>query len=194
MTLKTNKVCCCCLFVADVEAEGLFFVVLLGDHEALEMLPIDHAAIDLELAEGGVNLVGGEFFSPGHQRVAEHLCVDLTVDLEGLERSHDDIVIVSSSGHLLCEECHHLGEVDGTRGLSDHVSTITVADRLTDRREGRLEVGSSDDSILVVVNDTESLLELLDLLLAEEGEDVGAALLGLLGSFRRHLVILVILS
>lgn len=35
-------------------------------------------------------------------------------------------------------------------------------------REGRLEVGSSDDSILVVVNDTESLLELLDLLLAEK--------------------------
>ena len=51
--------------------------------------------------------------------------------------------------------------------------------------EGLLEVGGGYDAVLVVVDDAERLLELLDLLLAEQGEDVRARLLGLLGSFRR---------
>ena len=38
--------------------------------------------------------------------------------------------------------------------------------------EGLLEVGGSDDAVLVVVDDAEGLLELLDLLLGEQGEDV----------------------
>ena len=50
----------------------------------------------------------------------------------------------------------------------------------TDRGEGLLEVVGSDDAVLVGVDDAEGLLELLDLLLAEEREDVGARLLGLL--------------
>ena len=51
-------------------SDGLFFV-LLGHHEAFEMLTVDHAAVDLELAEGVVDLVGGELLTPGHQGVAE---------------------------------------------------------------------------------------------------------------------------
>jgi len=50
--------------------------------------------------------------------------------------------------------------------------------------EGSLEVVGSDDAVLVGVDDAEGLLELLDLLLAEEGEDVRPWLLGLL-SLRR---------
>jgi hypothetical protein len=46
--------------------------------------------------------------------------------------------------------------------------------------EGSLEVVGSDDAVLVGVDDAEGLLELLDLLLAEEGEDVRPGLLGLL--------------
>merc|ERR1712179_717323 len=39
------------------------FIVLLGNHEALEMLPVDHAAVNLELAEGVIDL-GALNFSP----------------------------------------------------------------------------------------------------------------------------------
>ena len=50
--------------------DGLF-VVLLGDHDALEVLRVDHASVDLELAEGVVDLVARELLAPGHQRMAE---------------------------------------------------------------------------------------------------------------------------
>merc|ERR1712024_312863 len=47
---------------------------------------------------------------------------------------------------------------------------LGVADGAADALEGLLEVGGSDDAVLVVVDDAEGLLELLDLLLAEQGE------------------------
>ena len=55
---------------------------------------------------------------------------------------------------------------------------------LTNRRKDSLEVVGCDDAVLVDVDDAKGLLELLDLLLAEQGEDVRAGLLGLL-SFGR---------
>jgi len=171
-----------------VVVDEVLFFFLFGHHETLEMFSVNHAAINLELTEGIVNLVGSEFLPPGHQGVSEHLCVDLAVDLKGFEGPDDDIIVVRSSGHLLSEECDHLGEVDGSWGLSHHVSSITVTYRTSDTLEGGLEVGGGDDAVLVVVDDAECLLELLDLFLAEQGEDVGARLLGLLGSFVGHLV------
>ena len=88
-----------------------------------------------------------------------------------------------TSGHLLCEESDHLGEVDGSRGLPDQVVGLGVWDGSTDADEGGLQIVGGDDAILVNVDDAESLLELLDLFLTEQGEDVGTRLLGLLWSF-----------
>jgi hypothetical protein len=136
------------------------------------VLGVDHPPVDLELTESIVDLVGAEFLAPGHQGVTEHLGVDLPVDFEGLKGSHDDVVIVGTSGHLLGEECDHLGEVDGAGRLAHHVARFTVADGPPDGGEGSLEVGRSDDAVLVIVDDAESLFKLLNLFLAEEGEDV----------------------
>jgi len=75
-------------FFLDGEILGesdLFLVILLGDHDALQVLGVDHPAVDLELAEGVVDLVGGELLTPGHQRVPEHFGVNLSVDFEGFE-------------------------------------------------------------------------------------------------------------
>ena len=61
-------------FFLDGEILGesdLFLVILLGDHDALQVLGVDHPAVDLELTEGVVDLVGGELLTPGHQRVPE---------------------------------------------------------------------------------------------------------------------------
>jgi len=75
-------------FFLDGEILGesfLFLAILLGDHDALQVLGVDHAAVDLELAEGVVDLVGGELLTPGHQRVPEHFGVNLSVDFEGFK-------------------------------------------------------------------------------------------------------------
>merc|ERR1711936_323098 len=50
-----------------IEREILFLPVLLGHHDALEVLGVDHPAVDLELAEGVVDLVRRELLTPGHQ-------------------------------------------------------------------------------------------------------------------------------
>merc|ERR1712116_71205 len=39
----------------------------------------------IPMAEGVVNLVGGELLTPGHQRVPEHFGVNLSVDFEGFK-------------------------------------------------------------------------------------------------------------
>ena len=84
-----------------------------------------------------------------------------------------------TSGHLFCEEHDHLCEVNGSRGLGEHALGLTVGDGLADGGEGGDDVGGGQETVLVCVHDTEGFLELLDLPLAEEGEDVGATLLSL---------------
>ena len=49
----------------------LFLAVLLGHHDALEVLGIDHASVNLELAESVVDFVRWELLTPGHQWVPE---------------------------------------------------------------------------------------------------------------------------
>ena len=69
-------------FFLDGEILGesfLFLAILLGDHDALQVLGVDHPAVDLELAEGVVNLVGGELLTPGHQRVPEPVEEEISV-------------------------------------------------------------------------------------------------------------------
>ena len=81
---------------------------------------VDHAAVDLELGEGIVDLAGGELVAEGHQLSSEGLGVNLAVLLESLEGSQDDIVIVRAAGHLGGEEGDHLGEVHGAIDLIEH--------------------------------------------------------------------------
>ena len=54
-----------------IEREILFLAVLLCHHDALEVLCVDHPAVDLELAESVVDLVRRELLAPGHQWVPE---------------------------------------------------------------------------------------------------------------------------
>ena len=49
----------------------LFLGVLLGDHESLEVVGVDLAAVDHELGEGLVDLLLAELVAPGHQGVLE---------------------------------------------------------------------------------------------------------------------------
>ena len=82
---------------------------------------VNHAAVDLELGEGIVDLGGGELVAEGHEGVSEGLSVDLAVHLEGLEGLQDGFVVVGTAGHLGGEEGDHLGEVHGSVSLIKHV-------------------------------------------------------------------------
>merc|ERR1719352_1829348 len=93
----------------------LFFSFLLGNHKGFQVLGIDHSSVNLEFPEGIINFGAGEL-----------LTVDLSVNFESFEGSHNDIIVISSAGHLLCKEGDHLGEVDGSWGLTDHVVGLSV--------------------------------------------------------------------
>jgi len=140
---------------------------------------VDHSTVNLELSEGIIDFTGRELVAKGHELSSEGLGVDLSVLLESLEGSQDDIVIIGASSHLGGEESDHLGEVHGSINLVKHGLSVTAADALSVGTEGSHEVGGGEKSVLVSIHDTESLLELLDGGVGERFEDV---------SFLRHLV------
>ena len=89
------------------------------------MSGVDHATVDLELAEGIVDLAGGELVTEGHEGVSEGLGVNLAVDFKGFEGLEDGFVVVSAAGHLGGEEGDHLGKVHGSISLIKHALEIT---------------------------------------------------------------------
>jgi len=133
---------------------------------------VDHATVDLELAEGIVDLAGGELVTEGHEGVSEGLGVNLAVDFKGFEGLEDGFVVVSAAGHLGGEEGDHLGEVHGSVHLVEHSLCLSTTDVLAVSAEGSDEVGGGQESVLVGVHDAKGLLELLDGRVGEGVEDV----------------------
>jgi len=133
---------------------------------------VNHAAVDLELGEGIVDLGGGELVAEGHQLGSEGLGVDLAVLLESLEGSEDDIVIIGTTSHLGGEKGDHLGEVHGSINLIEHSLGITTTNALSMGSKGGHEVGGGEEAVLVSIHDTKSLLELLDGRVGEGLEDI----------------------
>merc|ERR1712066_1046279 len=120
------------------------------------MYGINHTILNKEFTECVVYFRCAKFVTKGHKGVFEHVCVDFAVDFEGIESLEDGIVIISTSGHLLCE-------IDGSGGLCEHALGLTVGDGFADRAESSDNVRGRQETILVCVHDTERLLELLDL-------------------------------
>jgi len=134
---------------------------------------VNHATVDLELAEGIVDLAGGELVTEGHEGVSEGLGVNLAVDFKGFEGLEDGFVVVSAAGHLGGEEGDHLGEVHGSVSLIKHALGLTAGDIFAMVSESSHEIISGEETVLVDVHDTESLLELLDGRVGEGVENVG---------------------
>merc|ERR1719244_1607413 len=147
------------------------FLSLRG-HQAFEVGSVDHAAVDLELSECVVDLGGGELVAEGHEGVSEGFSIDLAVDLEGLKRLDDGLVVVGAAGHLASEQGDHLGEVHGSVGLIQHALGLSAADGFAVVGESSGKVRSAEESIFVNVHDAEGLLELLDGGVGEGVEDV----------------------
>merc|ERR1719402_205240 len=97
----------------------------------------------------------------------------LSFILEALERCEDDIVIIGSTRHLGGEQCHHLGEVHGSIHFVQHGLSLSSSNVLAIGSKGRDQVRGGQETVLVCVHDSESLLELLDGGVGEGVEDVG---------------------
>jgi len=134
---------------------------------------VDHATVDLELAEGIVDLAGGKLVTEGHEGVSEGLSVNFAIDFKSFKGLEDGFVVVSAAGHLGGEEGDHLGEVHGSISLIKHALGLTAGDIFAMVSEGSHEIISGEKAVLVDVHDTESLLELLDGRVGEGVENVG---------------------
>merc|ERR1712235_174053 len=99
---------------------NLLLFLLDGNEESDNLLGLDHVVfINLKLAEDIINLSLGHLVSPGHQSVLEHLGVNLSVHVVGLESLDDEVIgVVSVSGHLLLEHLDHVLVGAGTTDLT----------------------------------------------------------------------------
>ena len=70
------------------------------------------------------------------------------------------------------------GEVDGSRGVGEHLLQFLLGGDAAQLVVGGAKVALAKDAILVAIHQLESLLELGHLLLAEHGEDVAAGASG----------------
>lgn len=62
-----------------------------------------------------------------------------------------------TSGHPGGEEGQQLGEVDGSRGLSDHLLKLLVGGKTAQAVEGGTQIVLADNAILVLVHQLEGL-------------------------------------
>ena len=154
-------------------------VLLSADQQLQHAGHVDLAlVVDVELVEGLVHLLGGELLAPGHQRVPERVAVDGAVALvERLESLDDDVVVVGLAGLSAGEHGEQHGEVDGARRVRQHLLDLLLRGDAADDVEGAADVRVVQDAVLVGVHQLEALLELIDLLLGEAGEDAAALLL-----------------
>merc|ERR1711973_935523 len=121
---------------------GCFLLLLLlllllaaaGDEESDHSLALEEAVVvDLELAEDIVNLSLVKLVAEVHQCVAEHLSLNLALDLVGLESAHDQVIrIIGTSSHLLLEHLDHSVECASTSDLAQHVVEFPMRHELAD--------------------------------------------------------------
>jgi len=149
-------------------------------HDAGEFAVVEFATSGLDLVEHLGNLGLGETVG-----------LDTTVAEEGLDgidahlaggggveqvpAGHDGLLGVGS-GHLLTEELEEHLEVEGTGGLGDHGAQGTLVAGLAHDSMQSDKVIDLNNTVSILIEESEDLLELFDLSLIEhlEGLGVGA--------------------
>lgn len=87
---------------------------------------------------------------------------------------------MDTSGLPLGEHGQQHGEVDGSRGIVEHLIELLLGADAAQLVVGGTQVVLAQDAILVAVHQLEALLEFSHLLLAEHGEDIAAGTADLL--------------
>merc|ERR1719511_50282 len=170
--------CWCFLFLLLL----LLLLAAAGDKESNHSLALKEAiVINLELAEDVVNFSLGELVAKVQKCVAEHLSLNLALNLVGLESAHDQVIrIIGASSHLFLEHLDHVVECASASDLRQHVVEFSLRHELANVVESSTDVVLGDGAILVDVHQLEALLIHLELLLGE-ASIVALAHFGVLG-------------
>merc|ERR1711992_486675 len=148
---------------------NLLLLLLDGDEESNNFLGLDHVVfINLKLTEDIINLSLGHLVSPGHQSVLEHLGVNFSVHVVGLESLDNEVIgVVAVSGHLLLEHLDHVLVGAGTANLTKKTVKLRLGHEDTNVVESSTEIIFVQGSIFVDVHQLEAVLVHLELLLGE---------------------------
>lgn len=181
ITKGSTKIC----FKLWSQTDFVSLVVVLFSpmlEDARELQVVEHAVlVDRRLPEHLVNVLVGEAISHAGEQLPQALLVDAAhiVLVEAGKGVLDDVLWVGALQPVPEQRQEH-GEVDGAGSLVHHALQVRVLGVLAQRREHVVEVLFADESVPVLINHVESLLELLDLRLVEHGEDIGRRALGAL--------------
>jgi len=146
-----------------------------------ELGVVKHPVLDGSLAVHLIHIVVSEPFPHGGQQFPETVLMDepAVVVVKAPKGVLDDVFRVGALEALPKQGEEH-GEVDGSGSLVHHALQVIVGGVLAQGSQHVVEVLLVDEPIPVLVNHVEGLLELLDLVLVEHGEDVGSGPLGAL--------------
>merc|ERR1712228_152281 len=171
---------------------GRFFsfgFFLDSNEEANDILRFDHVVfINLKFTKDVINLSLGHLVSPGHESMLEHLGVNLSFLVVGLESLDNKIIrVISISSHLFLEHLDHVVIGACTSNLTKETVKFSLSHEDTNIVKGTTEVVFVDGTILVDVHKLEAVLVHLELLLGEATfilslAHLGYELLLLLGS------------
>merc|ERR1719400_955267 len=138
-----------------------------------ELVVVEHAILDGRLPVHLVHIVIGEPVANGREQLPQSVFVDQAniVLIEATEGILDYVLRVCALQPLAKQGEEH-GEVDWTRGLVHHRLQVILSGVLAQGGQHVVEVFVVDESVPVVVDHVERLLELLDLVLVEHSEHI----------------------
>merc|ERR1712045_320875 len=121
---------------------NLLLLLLDSDEESNNFLGLDHVVfINLKLSEDVINFSLGHLVSPGHQSMLEHLGVNLSVHVVGLESLvHEVVGVVTVPGHLLLEHLDHVLVGAGTTNLTKKTVELRLGHEDTNVVVGSTEI------------------------------------------------------
>jgi len=167
------------------ENVGMFSVakrrlnLLVGSalHDAGELAVVEFATSGFDLVEHLGNLGLGKTVSldtTGAEEVLDGVDAHLAGGggVEQVPAGHDGLLGVGS-GHLLTEELEEHLEVEGTGGLGDHGAQGTLVAGLAHDSMQSDKVIDLNNTVSILVEESEDLLELFDLSLIEHLEGLG---------------------
>jgi len=170
------------------ENVGMFSVakrrlnLLVGSalHDAGELAVVEFATSGFDLVEHLGNLGLGKTVSldtTGAEEVLDSVDAHLAGGggVEQVPAGHDGLLGVSA-GHLLTEKLEEHLEVEGAGGLGDHGAQSSLVSGLAHDSMQSDKVIDLNDTVSILIQESEDLLELFDLSLIEhlEGLGVGA--------------------
>merc|ERR1719357_2517771 len=137
-----------------------FGFFLDSNEEANDILRFDHVVfINLKFTEDVINLSFGHLVSPGHESMLEHLGVNLSLLVIGLESLDNKIIrVVSISSHLFLEHLDHVVVGACTSDLTKETIKFSLSHEDTNIVKGTTKVVFVDGTILVDVHKLEAVL------------------------------------